>query len=539
MGLGTESDQARRAIAEMRAFLDLYRWSIRSLVLFGSYAFGNATPRSDIDSLGLLKNGDENKRVRKILFGFKMSLRNDARDKTPVERGGNMKKKKRPDPLIDRIERALDLGEFISYNQSWEFVRDLEVVKEEIDGLTESEEADRAVRLYELFLSGCYEKAEEIDDSGGRLGMFFQELFLAWIKARQTAGAAAEETVQEIIGWMENDDYGFCYDIEKEVAGALNRQGLRLFRQHFEDRFNEAFAPFDSETPRFIYDYPAEVYRSVDRLKDIYLGERDVKAYMSLCERVGVTPKDCEHIASLHKTKRRYADALFWAEKGLKLQKTRKWPNQSSYALTAIRMELLNKLGRRENALESAWEEFIQYPSKEGYAQLKKYAPKKDFPHWHQRAIENAKNTSLSAFIDICTATKEWEVLSEHILDVEGCKLEKISHYTTEQAAKKLANKYSHAAAKIYAALGMRIIQSGKSKYYPHALEHFRNAKKLYEKAGCDQIWLSLVDSVRKNHSRKYSFIGDFEQIVAGHRPDVPESFEKRARKKWKKQTSK
>ncbi|MDZ7699682.1 MAG: hypothetical protein U5R49_23060 [Deltaproteobacteria bacterium] len=49
----------------------------------------------------------------------------------------------------------------------------------------------------------------------------------------------------------------------------------------------------------------------------------------------------------------------------------------------------------------------------------------------------------------------------------------------------------------------------------------------------------SDVDSVRKNHSRKYSFIGDFEQIVAGHRPDVPESFEKRARKKWKKQTSK
>ena len=35
----------------------------------------------------------------------------------------------------------------------------------------ESGEADRTVRLYEMFLSGCYEKVEEVDDSGGNLGM--------------------------------------------------------------------------------------------------------------------------------------------------------------------------------------------------------------------------------------------------------------------------------------------------------------------------------------------------------------------------------
>jgi uncharacterized Zn finger protein len=314
---------------------------------------------------------------------------------------------------------------------------------------------------------------------------------------------------------------------------------LSTFRQHFENRFNEAFAPFDSEKPRFIYDYPAGVYRSADRLKDIYVGERDVKAYVSLCERVGVTPKDCEHIASLYKAKRQYADALVWAEKGLKLQKARKWPNQSSYALTAIRIELLNKLGRRANAVESAWEEFIQYPSEEGYDQLKKYAPKKDFPHWHQKAIENAKKASLSAFIDICTTAKDWEVLSSHILDIEDHELEKISHFTTEQAAKKLATKHSHAAARIYTALGMRIIRSGKSKYYGYALEHFRSAKKLFKKAGRDDEWLCVVDRVRKDHSRKFSFIGEFEDIAGGKPANYADSFEKMARKTWKKQTEK
>ena len=145
----------------------------------------------------------------------------------------------------------------------------------------------------------------------------------------------------------------------------------------------------------------------------------------------------------------------------------------------------------------------------------------------------------MSAFIEICTEAKEWDVLAEHIISVEHEKLEKISHYTTEKAAKGLVKKHSQAAAKIYAALGIRIIQSGKSKYYHYALEHFRNAKTFFERAGCEQIWLSLVDRVREDHSRKYSFIGDFEEIVAGRAPETPESFEKKAQKRWKKQTSK
>jgi hypothetical protein len=202
-----------------------------------------------------------------------------------------MKKKMNVDPLISQIERALDLGRFISYNQSWDFVRSLEDTKSKIDDLMEKGEADRALRLYELFLSGCYEKAEEIDDSGGNLGMFFQELFLAWIKARQKAGRATEETVADILKWMENDDYGFCYEIEKDVVGVLNKAGFLLFRRHFHDRFKEAFAPFESEEARFIYDYPADVYLNADALKHIYVVKKDVRAYLALCEKVGITPK--------------------------------------------------------------------------------------------------------------------------------------------------------------------------------------------------------------------------------------------------------
>jgi len=69
-------------------------------------------------------------------------------------------------------------------------------------------------------------------------------------------------------------------------------------------------------------------------------------------------------------------------------------------------------------------------------------------------------------------------------------------------------------------------------------LEHFRKAQKLSEKSGRDQLWIDLVEKVRRDHSRKYSFIGDFEEIVDRRPLKKPESFETRALKRWKKQIS-
>lgn len=449
-----------------------------------------------------------------------------------------MKKRKKSDPLVSEIERALDLGQFISYNQSWDFVRKLEDTKDRLDALVKNREAERALGLYEMFLSGCYDKAEEIDDSGGNLGMFFGQLFCAWIKARQKAGCKADETVQYVLKWMDNDDYGFCYDIEQDIAQVLNKAGFQLFRKHFQDQFENAFVPYKSKPPKFIYDYPADVYRSADILKEIYIVKKDIKSYLILCEKTVASPKDCENIAMLYKEKKHFTDALAWVEKGIALEKKREWRNQSSYGLTSMRQELLDKLGRREDAFESAWSEFKKYPSVYGYDELMKYIPKQDFKQWHEKAVLEAKKTSLPAFIEICSKTKEWDKLSERIMSVEHDKLEQISHHITEKAAKGLAKKHCRAAAKIYGAMGMRILKKRKSKYYRYALEHFRSARRLYKKVDHEQMWASLVDRVRKNHSRKYSFIGNFEKIVAGRGPESPETFEKRVRKRWVKQTS-
>ena len=451
-----------------------------------------------------------------------------------------MKKKRAgPDPLVLAIERALAPGHFISYGQSWGFVEGLEEAKGRIDALLQAGEAGRSVGLYEILLSGCYEKAEEVDDSGGNLGMFFQDLFIAWIRARQEAGCDSGETVAHIVRWMDNDDYGFCYEIEEKVAGVLDGQGVRAFSKHFRDRFEAALAPFQGQEPKPLADYPYGVRGPAAILKNIYRTRKDLPAYLALCEATMASPKDCENIALLCKRKRHFADALAWVGKGLALRAERRWGNQDSYALAGLWQELLEKLGRKEDALASAWSEFCGHPSVYDYTDLMKYVPKQDARKWHEKALNRAKGSSLSAFIEICVKTKEWEKLARRIASAKHEGLEGISHYVTEPVAKGLAGRHPAAAAKIHRALGLRILKAGKSKYYEHALEHFRVAKRLYEKAGQARLWSSLVMGVRRDHARKSSFIGGFERVVAGRGPEREQSFQKRARRTWAKQTGK
>lgn len=78
----------------------------------------------------------------------------------------------------------MEPGSFVSYRACWPFLEGLEEVAAEVAGLVDTAPA-RAVTLYETFLAGCHEKAEEVDDSGGGFGMFVGELFCGWIRARQ------------------------------------------------------------------------------------------------------------------------------------------------------------------------------------------------------------------------------------------------------------------------------------------------------------------------------------------------------------------
>jgi hypothetical protein len=58
------------------------------------------------------------------------------------------------------IESALAPGRRVSYGADFDFLGELQAVEKQIAGLVRTA-PKRAVSLYETFLAGCYEKAEE------------------------------------------------------------------------------------------------------------------------------------------------------------------------------------------------------------------------------------------------------------------------------------------------------------------------------------------------------------------------------------------
>ena len=92
-------------------------------------------------------------------------------------------------PIELATEEALRPCRCISEHASFSLVNELESVAARIADA----DPERAVGLYETFIAACYEKADEVDDSSGYLGMFGGSVFARWVTT--TNGSAATASV--------------------------------------------------------------------------------------------------------------------------------------------------------------------------------------------------------------------------------------------------------------------------------------------------------------------------------------------------------
>ena len=441
------------------------------------------------------------------------------------------KPRKRRDPMDSMIESALRPGRFIGWNEGLSFVADLSLVEREIAHLVASEPG-RAVTLYETFLAACHAKAEEIDDSDGEFGMFAGTVYCSWIVARQAADADRGETVRLLLHWMDEDDYGFCNDLELSAAKVLDQAGLEAFEGEVRGRFDRECAAL-SRTKR-----PAEPGSTYARnrwgqmLKTVYAQRRNVLQYLDLTERMGLTQADCETIAEMFLAKRKPADALSWVERGLEMEKPA-FGRGASYKLGTMRRALLSKLARGGEALDSAWAEFEAHPGKFTYEELVRYVPKAERAAWHKKAMDAAEHGDLAPVIELWLEAKEIKRLAERLDRTSYTELKSMSHYATEPAAERLVKMHPAVAAKVFGALCMRTVDAGKSKYYFEALSHLEKAKHCYQSAGLDAQWQLLTAEIRRDHHRKSGFMPGFERILRGTGASREPSFLDQARRRW------
>ena len=434
------------------------------------------------------------------------------------------------DPIEEEIEAALRPGHFIKDGACWALVEGLDRIEGMIAKLVPSAPA-RAAALYETFLAGGYAKAEELDDSSGEFGMFVNVLFCGWLKARQTAGSDPDETVRHLVRWMDDDPYGFCHQLERDLVKVLDKPGLAAFERSIRARFDGVATAVPGPNER--EQDPAYLRRrAAEILRPILVEQRSVEAYIALCEATELSPEDCLALARMLQSRRKPANALAWVERGLAPEKKRP-SSLADHELGKLKRDLLLKLGRGDAALDAAWVDFKKHPSKYSYTDLMRYVPKAKRAAWHKKAIDAAGGADLHSLIELWLATREIDRLIEWLRRASNEEIEGISHYGTEPVAKKLDKTHPEVAAKVYRALGIRILKAKKSKYYDAALSNFEDARRCYKRAGLIEKWEGLVRELRAEHHRKIGFMSGFEKVVAGGVPSPKPTFLERAKTRW------
>ncbi len=405
----------------------------------------------------------------------------------------------RPDPVETEIERALDPGRFVSDRGCFRFVAGLDQVAAAIDRLV-TDDPERAATLYETFLAGCNEKAEEVDDSSDSFATFAQSLISGWVTARQAAQACPQQTTTRLLAWMDNDQYGFCHRLEREIAAVSDEAGLAAFIDQIRSRFEAAdqAAPASVGSDQAARRRRAETQRWAETLRSLYAARGDLDAYVELADRTGLTTHDCLTVANLLVTRGDPAQALSWVERGLELDADRPHPSFAAHSLTELRPRLLADLGHGEQALETAWADYHKHPDRYSYDHLMTFVPQTERPAWHDRAITAALDGDryLPAVIELLLPTDETGRLGQLAARASDSSLESVGHHTAEQAGTALQPDHPGEAARIWRAQGMRTLKAGKSKYYGAALRYFEHAKHCYQQAAQAAQWQQLIDEV-------------------------------------------
>ena len=402
----------------------------------------------------------------------------------------------------------------------------LERVEREIAAMVSDDGPLRASRLYEIFIAACFLKADQID-SEWEFGRFIAELACGWIRARQEAEASAESTARTLLSWMDRDDYGFFNDLGSDAAKVLDRPGLAAFEKEVRGRFEEDCKKQKDQSGGYPQNRWAQILRS------IYAQKHSVDEYLAVAERTGLTLADCATVASMFEARRKLGDALRWIERGISLEAQHPLGNNAGCNLAGRRRALLKKLGRGQEALECAWAEFEKRPGAFAYDELMRYIPKRDRTGWHENAMKAAERGDLASLVDLLVKVKEAGRLADRLEGASDRELEELSHYTTQPAAKALAQSHPAVAAKVFRALCMRTLKAAKSKYYDAALAHLKEARKCYLAAGFEHKWEGLALEIRRDHLRKSSFMPGFNAIIAGKSAPMEVSFLDRARWRW------
>lgn len=399
--------------------------------------------------------------------------------------------------LKETLDRAIETGGYIDWRGASSYARGVDTAIDALVELFEQGHDADLLELVEYTLRRVEDAAGQVQDDGD-LGIVFDRLYGLHFNICSRARPDPVALAKRLFEWEVTSSWGSFHDCAKKYADIFGEAGLAEYWRLAELAWKNipALGPGQKD----VRDCRRQ---DLTRIMAKFAEKDGVEPVVAVLTKDLSTPNAFLRIAETYRKAGNRELAVGWAEKGLAA-----FPKSPDRRLQELLAEEYQRTGRGDAALELAWKEFVERPSLDGYAALKKRADEnKCWSEWRKKAHEHLEKLHTAASP---TKPRDRSLPVQVFLfdgDVDAALREARAGGCGEaewmQLASALEKNRPGEAAAIYAARIDTMFECADNDRYRLAVRHLQRIKALLEEAGEANRFVPVLEGVKKKYGRR------------------------------------
>ena len=416
------------------------------------------------------------------------------------------------------LREAIEPGDYVDYEALPDYAQGVEEAVGALGDLLDMKLAGPVVELAEFALIELDKACEMLDGSDGSLSRVYDHLQQVHLEACRAARLDPVELAGRLLSYELDGGLGVFNNAVKTYADVLGKRGVAAWRELLGKQWAELAELTPPQAGRTTEVQPIDHRRFQIQalMENLAESEGNVETLLTLKQRDLSSPHDFLSLAELCRSAGRDEEALDWAQRGL-----REFPGDLDAAgLREFVAGELARLGRHEEAVTMAWEDFRRFGTLDRYRKLTRQAEeipgtcvtwrKKAFAHLRD-SIKQGKRTA---------KTKGWNhapdhsVLVEILLD-EGAIDEAWAEAQSGGCHARLWLQLAAAREKLHPADALHVYQEritptiakGGAGAYREAVDLLKKVRKLFGRLERKADFAAYCEEVRHAHRQKRSLL--------------------------------
>ena len=289
------------------------------------------------------------------------------------------------------LKEAIEPGDYVEYEALPDYAQGVEEAIGPLGDLLDMKLAGAVVELAEFALVELDKACAMLDGSDGSLNRVYDHLQQIHLEACRKARLDPAELAARLLEYELEGGLGVFNNAVKTYADVLGTKGVAAWRRLLTEQWKTlavlSVAPAGSKAKPDPIDHRRFQIQAL--MENLAEEEGDVDTLLAIKQRDLSSPHDFLSLAELCRSAGRDAEALAWAQRGL-----REFPgNLHDGDLRDFVVVELQRLGRHEEAVAMAWEDFVRFGNLDHYRRLQRQAQEAPggWAPWREKAFTHLR----------------------------------------------------------------------------------------------------------------------------------------------------